>query len=78
MFRSCEIKEKPERKQPDRRIKRINEANTSVPIKRKTGQSLPPQGEGISPQKKRKPICYENLVISLDVCTSGVHLELQL
>ena len=51
MFRSCEIREKPERKQPDRRIQRINEAKTSVPIERKTGQSLPLQGERISPQK---------------------------
>ena len=51
MFRSCEITEKPERKQPDRRIQRINEAKTSLPIERKTGQSLPPQGERISPQK---------------------------
>ena len=51
MFRSCEIREKTERKQPDRRIQRINEAKTSVPIERKTGQSLPPQGERISRQK---------------------------
>ena len=42
---------KPERKQPDRRIQRINEAKTSVRIERKTGQSLPPQGERISRQE---------------------------
>ena len=42
---------KLERKQPDRRIHRINEAKTSMPIERKTGQSLPPQGERISLQK---------------------------
>ena len=51
MFRSCEIKEKPERQQPDRRIQHINEAKTSVAIERKTGESLPLQGERISPQK---------------------------
>ena len=51
MFRACEIREKTERKQPDRRDQRINEAKTSVPIERKTGQSLPPQGERISLQK---------------------------
>ena len=51
MFRSCEIREKTKRKQPDRRIQRINEAKTSVAIARKTGQSLPPQGERISQKK---------------------------
>ena len=51
MFRSCEIMETPERKQPHRRIQRINEANTSVAIERKTRQSLSPQGERISLQK---------------------------
>ena len=66
---------KPERKPPDRRIQRINEANTSVPTERKKGQSLPSQGERIS-RTKNKPNFYENLVISLDVCTVGVHLEL--
>ena len=42
---------KPERKQPDRRIHRTDGAKTSVPIERKTGQSLPPQGERISLRK---------------------------
>ena len=47
----CENTGKPERKQTDRRIHRIDGAKTSVPIERKTGQSLPPQGERISRQK---------------------------
>ena len=51
IFRSCEAMEKPERKKPNERIQRINEAKTSMPIERKTGQSLPPQGERISRQK---------------------------
>ena len=78
MFRSCEIREKNKRKQLDRRIQGINEAKTSVPIERKTGQSLPPQGERISLQKIEKSIFYENLVILSDVWTVGVHLEQQL
>ena len=51
MFRSCEIRENTARKQQVRRNQRINEAKTSVPIERKTGQSLPLQGERISLQK---------------------------
>ena len=58
---NCEIKryvhaktlKKTERKQPHRNVQRINEAKSSVAIERKTRQSLPPQGERISPKKKQ-------------------------